>query len=101
MANVAPELHHAATQPDIAPETMDAQLLRLGSCPLGHLSGGTDRFDDTVDAWKIPTSTKRRMNDNAHRNGRDLRYFFFGGGMEREKRLELSTYTLARYRSTN
>lgn len=43
VADAAPELRLAAGHLSIAPEVMETQLQRLGRCPLGHLSGGTDR----------------------------------------------------------
>lgn len=44
LADIAHELHHAATQFNIDCEAVDAQLMQLESCPLGHLSGGIDRY---------------------------------------------------------
>ena len=43
VADAAPELRQAAGHFGIAAEAIDAQLQRLGHCPLGHLSAGTDR----------------------------------------------------------
>lgn len=43
VADAAPELCKAAGHFGIAAAAMEAQLQRLGHCPLGHLSGGTDR----------------------------------------------------------
>jgi len=46
VADAGPELRLAAGHLGISPEAIEAQLQRLGSCPLGHLSGGTDRHGD-------------------------------------------------------
>lgn len=44
VADIAHELHQAATQFNLACAAVEDQLLQLGSCPLGHLSGGIDRY---------------------------------------------------------
>ena len=50
-----------------------------------------DENEGTADATK--------KNETEKKKGSSLLSFLFN--LEREKRLELSTYTLARYRSTN
>jgi hypothetical protein len=57
------------------------------ACIGAGLAGATDN--------RIPTITKNR------RKKRSRKGFFFPEYVEREKRLELSTSTLARLRSTN
>jgi hypothetical protein len=57
---------------------------------------GAVKISRTVSGLMMyPVSARKQK---AHRHGRTS---FNLGHMEREKRLELSTYTLARYRSTN
>lgn len=43
VADAQAELCQAGAHFGIAPQLMQAQLQRLGPCPLGHLSGGADR----------------------------------------------------------
>ena len=51
--------------------------------------------------WKIKCGNYdgRKKSEPEKKKGSSLLSFLFN--LEREKRLELSTYTLARYRSTN
>lgn len=43
ISDVSPELRQAARHFGIPGEELEVQFQRLGHCPLGHLSGGTDR----------------------------------------------------------
>jgi hypothetical protein len=43
VADAAPQLYRAAEHLQVTAELMEAQLQRLGTCPLGHLSSGMDR----------------------------------------------------------
>lgn len=43
VADAAPQLYRVAQHLQVAAELMEAQLQRLGPCPLGHLSSGMDR----------------------------------------------------------
>jgi hypothetical protein len=43
VADVGAQLRPAAAHFELAAETIEAQLERLGACPLGHISSGPDR----------------------------------------------------------